>query len=205
MPWPTPGTESAWSSAMSAACGLPALVVAAALLGSFREAAHEAADLVQLAGRLEATLLRDDAAALAQGDPAELFATAVLVEIPRHGSHGTIFSCGHPPPLLGRRGSIDILETDDPAPPLNLGGLLATTCLPRRFAFRAGDQLLLYTDGVTETRDASGAFFPLLTWARDQLTTSPRQALNNLHHALLKHSGNNLNDDIAAIAIRKTT
>lgn len=185
--------------------GLPALVVAAAVLGSFREAAYEATDLTQLAKRLEVTLLRDDAATLAQGDPAELFATAVLVEIPRHGSHATIFSCGHPPPLLSRRGSIDILDTEDPAPPLNIGGLLTTTCRPRRFDFRAGDQLLLYTDGVTETRDATGEFFPLTIWARDQLTTSPRQALNNLHHALLEHSGDNLNDDIAAIAIRKTT
>ncbi|MGI5144187.1 PP2C family protein-serine/threonine phosphatase [Streptomyces sp. CA-106110] len=184
--------------------GLPALVVAAALLGSFREAAYEATDLTQLAKRLEATLLRGDATALAQGDPAELFATAVLVEIPRHGSHATIFSCGHPPPLLARHGNIDTLDTDDPAPPLNLGSLLTTPCHPQRFAFRAGDHLLLYTDGVTETRDATGAFFPLATWAQEQLTTAPRQVLNNLHHALLKHSGNNLNDDIAAIAIRKT-
>ncbi|MGI5518695.1 PP2C family protein-serine/threonine phosphatase [Streptomyces sp. CA-106131] len=184
--------------------GLPALVVAAALLGSFREAAYEATDLTQLAKRLEATLLRGDATALAQGDPAELFATAVLVEIPRHGSHATIFSCGHPSPLLARHGNIDTLDTDDPAPPLNLGSLLTTPCHPQRFAFRAGDHLLLYTDGVTETRDATGAFFPLTTWAQEQLTTAPRQVLNNLHHALLKHSGNNLNDDIAAIAIRKT-
>ncbi|MGW9032762.1 PP2C family protein-serine/threonine phosphatase [Streptomyces sp. NPDC055722] len=185
--------------------GLPALAVAAAVLGSFREAAYEATDLTQLATRLETTLLRDDAAALVQGDPAELFATAVLVEIPRHDSHATIFSCGHPPPLLGRHGSIDILDTDDPAPPLNLGGLRTTPCRPRRFAFQAGDQLLLYTDGVTETRDATGAFFPLATWAQEQLTTPPRQALNNLHHALLTYSGNNLSDDIAAIAILKTT
>jgi serine phosphatase RsbU (regulator of sigma subunit) len=104
--------------------GLPALAVAAAVLGSFREAAYEATDLTHLAERLEATLLRDDAAALAQGDSAELFASAVLVEVPRHGSHVTIFSCGHPPPLLGHRGSIDILDIDDPAPPLNLGSLL---------------------------------------------------------------------------------
>jgi stage II sporulation SpoE-like protein len=73
---------------------------------------------------------------------------------------------------------------------------------PRRFVFQAGDQLLLYTDGVTETRDANGAFFPLATWAREQLTTPPRQALNSLHHALLIYSGNNLIDDIA---ILKTT
>ncbi len=29
--------------------------------------------------------------------------------------------------------------------------------------------------------------------------------MNNLHQALLEHSGNNLNDDIAAVAILKTS
>jgi len=185
--------------------GLPALAVAAAVLGSFREAAYEAADLAQLATRLETTLLRDDAASLAQGDPAELFATAALVEIPRDGSHAAFLTCGHPPPLVGRRDGVELLATDDPAPPLNLGGLLTATSTPRRFAFRPGEQLLLYTDGVTETRDATGAFFPLAAWARDHLAAPPRQVLAGLHRALLKHSGNNLNDDIAAIAIVRTT
>ncbi|MFG3168696.1 PP2C family protein-serine/threonine phosphatase [Streptomyces sp. NPDC048200] len=185
--------------------GLPALAVAGAILGSFREAAYESTDLARLAERLEATLLRDDAASLAQGDPAELFATAVLAEIPRQGNTATILSCGHPPPLLDRQGAIAFLLTEDPAPPLNLGGLLTTTCRPSRFDFRPGDQLLLYTDGVSETRDATGTFFPLLAWAQDQMTAPARPPLNGLHRALLKHSGNHLNDDIAAIAVLKTS
>jgi serine phosphatase RsbU (regulator of sigma subunit) len=184
--------------------GLPALAVAAAVLGSFREAAYEAADLAELATRLETTLLRDDAASLAQGDPAELFATAALVEIPRDGGHAAFLTCGHPPPLIGRRDGVELLSTDDPAPPLNLGGLLTATSTPRRFAFRPGEQLLLYTDGVTETRDANGAFFPLASWAAGHLGAPPRQVLAALHRALLKHSGNNLNDDIAALAILRT-
>ncbi|MFB7498299.1 PP2C family protein-serine/threonine phosphatase [Streptomyces sp. NPDC056161] len=183
--------------------GLPALAAASAVLGSFREAAYEATDLTQIAGCLETTLCRDDAAALAQGDPAELFATAVLAEIPRHATHATILSCGHPPPLLGRHGEVHVLDSDDPGAPLNLGGLLTPTFRPRRFAFTTGDQLLLYTDGVTETRDAHGTFFPLTTWARDQLDKPPSQVLRSLHDALLEHSGDNLSDDIAAVAVRR--
>ncbi|WP_256090363.1 PP2C family protein-serine/threonine phosphatase, partial [Actinacidiphila rubida] len=125
--------------------GLPALAAAAAVLGSFREAAYEAETLTELAQCLETTLVRDDAS-LAHGDPAELFATAVLVQIPRDGSQAALLTCGHPPPLLGRRGSVELLDTDDPAPPLNLGGMLTAAATPRPFVFGAGDQLLLYTD-----------------------------------------------------------
>ncbi|MFJ9760526.1 PP2C family protein-serine/threonine phosphatase [Streptomyces sp. NPDC101149] len=128
------------------------------------------------------------------------------MEIPRCGSHVTVFSYGRPPSLRRRRnGTIDILDADDPAPALNLGGLPIAPCLPHRFTFRAGDQLLLYTDGFSETRNAGGAFFPLAAWAQKQLTAPPRQAVNNLQRALLEHGGNNLNDDIAAVAILKTS
>ncbi|MGW1304892.1 SpoIIE family protein phosphatase, partial [Streptomyces sp. NPDC002514] len=99
---------------------------------------------------------------------------------------------------------VHVLDTDDPSAPLNLGGLLTPTFHPRRFAFATGDQLLLYTDGVSETRAADGTFFPLTTWAHDQLDKPPWHVLKGLHHALLEHSGDNLNDDIAALAIRKT-
>ncbi len=85
------------------------------------------------------------------------------------------------------------------------GAAAHTPSRPRRFALQSGDHLLLYTDGVSETRDAAGAFFPLAAWAQKQLTTPPRQALSNLHQALLDHSGDNLNDDIAAIAILRTS
>ncbi|MGW2835558.1 SpoIIE family protein phosphatase [Streptomyces sp. NPDC001286] len=81
--------------------------------------------------------------------------------------------------------------------------LNSTVHRPRRFRFQPGDHLLFYTDGVTETRDAAGAFFPLATWAHDRLTPPSQQALENLHHALLERSGNKLNDDIAALTILK--
>ncbi|MFJ8723120.1 hypothetical protein [Streptomyces sp. NPDC093269] len=59
--------------------------------------------------------------------------------------------------------------------------------------------------GVSETRNARGAFLLLTAWAQKQLTAPPGQAVNNLHQALLEQSENNLNDDIAAIAILKTS
>jgi serine phosphatase RsbU (regulator of sigma subunit) len=187
--------------------GLTALAAAAAVLGSFREASYDAPALDRLAQRLETTLGRADAAVLAEGPAGELFVTAVLVEIPHRGTTGTLLSCGHPPPLIWRGGALgaEVLEYPDPAPPLNLGGILGKPWQPHRFAFGVGDRLLLYTDGVSETRDAAGTFFPLTAWARTQADEAPRQLLDNLLHALRRHSAGRLDDDIAALAVTRTS
>lgn len=179
--------------------GLPAVETAATLLGAFREAAHDEPDLVAVARRMEASMHRR-AARLAGNDMSERFVTAVFAEIPRH--HVVrIVNCGHPPPLLIRPDGVTELETADPAPPLNLGMLLTEAYRVDEYPFRPGDQLLLYTDGVTEARDPTGAFYPLrqrvLSWGPLQ----PRELLDRLHHDLLIYSNNRLHDDTAALAV----
>lgn len=179
--------------------GLPAVETAATLLGAFREAAHDEPDLVAVARRVEASMNRR-AAVLPGNDMGERFVTAVFAEIPRH--HVVrIVNCGHPPPLLIRPDGVTELETADPAPPLNLGMLLTEAYRVDEYPFRPGDQLLLYTDGVTEARDRTGAFYPLrqrvLSWGPLQ----PRELLDRLHHDLLIYSNNRLHDDTAALAV----
>nr|WP_268926862.1 SpoIIE family protein phosphatase [Streptacidiphilus fuscans] len=58
---------------------------------------------------------------------------------------------------------------------------------------------MLYTDGVSETRDPAGEFFQLTAWADDH----PRATTSDLHLALRQHSANNLTDDIAVLAVRR--
>ncbi|CAM5714079.1 membrane protein [Streptomyces canarius] len=70
------------------------------------------------------------------------------------------------------------------------------------YTFRPGDQLLLYTDGITETRDAAGSFYPLLQRLRSWSALPPRELLERLHRDLLAYSGDRLQDDIAALAVR---
>ena len=65
-----------------------------------------------------------------------------------------------------------------------------------------GDRIVLYTDGVTETRDSAGRFFPLLPWLREQGAVPPRRLLDLLHDRLLGHGGGCLDDDIAALVVR---
>ena len=72
--------------------GLAAVQTAAVVLGAFREAAHEAGGLAEIAAKIERSLDRQARD--------EEFVTAVLAQISAGGSEIQIVNCGHPPPLL---------------------------------------------------------------------------------------------------------
>jgi serine phosphatase RsbU (regulator of sigma subunit) len=141
--------------------GLGAVELATDVLGMFREQAHDACTLAELATRLDAGLGRG----LGRH---EEFVTALLVEIDPESGRTSIFNCGHPPPLLipaARDGAaarhVTLLEVPAPAPPLGLLALGDCSDAQLIHALQPDDQLLLYTDGVTEARDAKRAFYPL--------------------------------------------
>ncbi|MDX3072711.1 PP2C family protein-serine/threonine phosphatase [Streptomyces sp. MI02-7b] len=181
--------------------GLSAVGAAAAVTACFRESAHDEPDLRGIPPRLETSIARHSAT-FPGPDLPERFATAVLAEIPHGSGQVRILNCGHPPPLLIHRGEIRVLEPTMPSPPLNLARLIGDRYWIDTFAFAPGDQLLLYTDGVTETRDRTGAFFPLADWIRGQGRREPRELLDRLHQELLRYGGGRLGDDIAAVAVQ---
>ncbi|MET8325728.1 PP2C family protein-serine/threonine phosphatase [Streptomyces sp. NPDC005181] len=181
--------------------GLSAVGAASAVVSSFREAAYDEPDLRGIIHRLETSSARHSAAFPAQDLP-ERFATALLAEIPHGADHLRLLNCGHPPPLLMHHGEIRVLDPSTPSPPLNLATLLGHHYSIETVAFAPGDQLLLYTDGVTETRDRTGEFFPLPDWMRRQGPEPPRELLARLHRDLLHYSNGKLNDDISALAVR---
>ena len=181
--------------------GLPAVGAAAAVVNSFREAAYDEVDLGGLARRLEASSARYGAA-FPPEDLMERFATALLVEIPYEGGRLRLLNCGHPPPLLLHHGGLRELKPTDPSPLLNLAELIGDQYSIDTVEFAPGDQLLLYTDGVTEARNHGGEFFPLADWMGRQSATRPRDLLDGLHRDLLQYSSGGLDDDIAALAVR---
>ncbi|MFF3320951.1 PP2C family protein-serine/threonine phosphatase [Streptomyces sp. NPDC002889] len=182
--------------------GLPAVGAAAAVISCFREAAYDEPDLRGIIHRLETSITRYSVAFPAQDLP-ERFATAILAEIPHGSGHIRLLNCGHPPPLLVRRGEIHVLEPTATSPPLNLANLIGDHYCIDTVVFAPGDQILLYTDGVTETRDRTGEFFSLPDWMRRQDLAPPRELLDRLHRDLLRYSGGRLDDDIAALAVRR--
>ncbi|MEU6465748.1 PP2C family protein-serine/threonine phosphatase [Streptomyces sp. NPDC046976] len=179
--------------------GLLAVETAAALLGAFREAAHDEPDLAALALRMERSMTRR-AEHLGGSEIGERFVTAIFAEIPADGRIIRVVNCGHPPPLLIRADEVLELDNGCSGPPLNLGVLLPDPHHVDSYPFEPGEQLLLYTDGVTETRDASGTFYPLVQRLSSFGPLPPHELLERLHHDLLEYSGDNLQDDTAALA-----
>ncbi|MBB5932830.1 PP2C family protein-serine/threonine phosphatase [Streptomyces echinatus] len=184
--------------------GLNAVGEAAALMGAFQEAAHQHATLPALAGALDRSACRYSTQFLGVDDEAEEhFITALLLEIPDHGCVARLTHCGHPPPLLISRGQVRSVRSP-PAPPLGMCVLTRDVRTSHTFPFGAGDTLLMYTDGLVEARDSSGAFYPLEERLALWVRCHPDTLVECVQRDLLAHTGGALRDDAAILAIRRT-
>ncbi|MFJ8533597.1 PP2C family protein-serine/threonine phosphatase [Streptomyces sp. NPDC093591] len=174
--------------------GLAAVETAAVVLGAFREAAHDEPDLVGLGERLERSVDRE-----LEG---EKFVTAILAEI---GSEQEVvlLNYGHPAPMLVRRdGSADFPQPPSCSLPLGLGAHGGEGPKPYRVGFAPGEQLLLYTDGVTEARDEAGRFYPLDERAHLLKDPDAHRALEALREDLVQHAAGPHHDDAAMLLLR---
>jgi serine phosphatase RsbU (regulator of sigma subunit) len=165
--------------------GLDAVRMASIVLGSYRHVAYERSDLRAIVADL------DRAVARSVGD--EDFVTAALVE--ERGGTLTIVNCGHPAPLLLRRGEVIPLEPPASAPPLGFMPVVR----PRVERLEPGDRLLLYTDGLAEAR-REGQFFPTAERAWRLLGHGTvGDGLASLESALMEWVQGRLDDDIALV------
>jgi hypothetical protein len=190
--------------------GLGAVEAAAALLGTFREAAYHEPDLATVAERLETRMRRHRAHTVALGrDDGDRFATAVLLGFPeRESGVVEVVAFGHEPPLALGPGGVRPLPHGDGLP-LGFGDLAADGPPPvLRTALAAEETLLLVTDGVTEARDSAGAFYPLADDLAEALTRDPRTAeparlVAYVRDRTLRHCGGHLADDTTIFAVRR--
>ncbi|MBA0050734.1 serine/threonine-protein phosphatase [Streptomyces sp. AJS327] len=202
--------------------GLPAVATVAALLGTFREAAHDEPDLAGVLRRLERGLerhLSGTGCRDAGVEPlAEEFVTVLLLEARADGSFAAL-NCGHPwpyhlAPAAARAGPVAEAE---PLPPLGLFPLPVPLPRPSVLPLPPGDVLLLHTDGAEDARDAAGGAFDLAGALREVLAPGPAdsgegrapdpahpaEVVHRVRAALLRHSGGRLSDDVALFAVRR--
>ncbi|MGW0119961.1 PP2C family protein-serine/threonine phosphatase [Streptomyces sp. NPDC003327] len=181
--------------------GLGAVETASVLLGAFRSAVSDAPDLPALADRLDEGLARYGAWD-PDSDAAERFATVLLVELPDGQDVARLLSCGHPAPMLQHGATVSPVAFADPSLPVNLAGLADSDHHVEEVPFGPGDRLLLYTDGVSETRDGTGTFYPLETRLRGWVRSPAAQVPALLHRDLAAYGAEHgLDDDVAALLV----
>ncbi|MFB7371848.1 PP2C family protein-serine/threonine phosphatase [Streptomyces sp. NPDC056222] len=190
--------------------GLDAISEASLVLGAFRVTARRERELPELIGHLEAGVgsaeadeRADDVGMSVDDEAQEAFVTALVLDIPDHEPVVRLANCGHPSPLILRKGRVVALDSAEPNPPLGLAGVVSPAVAVESFPFDVGDVLLLYTDGVVEARDRNRAFYPLVerlaAWAGDD----PQTLLAHLRDDLHAYAGGHLGDDAALVAVER--
>ncbi|TRV78024.1 serine/threonine-protein phosphatase [Streptomyces sp. 130] len=183
--------------------GLPAIGVGFAVLGAFREAAIREPSLTAVVDRLEDAVVRQNAFAAQTGDT-ERFVTALVLGFDEDGRARAV-NCGHLLPRLLHDGVAVPVPLRRTSLPLGLAELSGEGRTAERLDFPPGATLLLFTDGVTEARDADGHFYPLdarlSRWAR----RSPQGVLDALEHDLEAFSDGVRRDDVAVLALRRSS
>lgn len=169
--------------------GIGAVEQAARVIRAFRQAAATRPTLPAVAEEMSSYLAPffDD----------EEFVTALLVDV-SDPMRVTLVSCGHPAPVLASPdGRVSLLES--PAGlPLGWRDDRAAHTAP----WSPGDRLLMYTDGLSEARDAHGEFLSPLSLAPAMTARPVDEALDHLLDGVRRHvPGGRLTDDLAVVLL----
>ncbi|MFE9727546.1 PP2C family protein-serine/threonine phosphatase [Streptomyces sp. NPDC005794] len=180
--------------------GLDAVAAVAVVIGAFREAAEQELSLEGVVQRLERALARENSR---RGglDSMEGFVTAVLAEIPAGSDTMRVVNRGHPEPLvLHADGALDVVSPTVPALPLGMG-LDVWPDRSDEWSLPAGAMFLAFTDGLSEARDAKGAFYDPADRLRGRLFPGPEELLSALTDDVRLHTGGRSTDDLALLAV----
>ncbi|GAB1688557.1 PP2C family protein-serine/threonine phosphatase [Krasilnikovia sp. M28-CT-15] len=161
--------------------GLRAGLATAVALAALRAARRDGQDLAGQA--------RTADTALGEEFTDARFVTAVLAELDMDTGVLQVLNAGHPAPLLLRAGRV-VGELDGGRrTPL---GVTEPHMQPAEHRLEPGDQILMYTDGITEARDATGELFGVDRLAdlavQHAATGLPApEIVRRLSHAVIEH------------------
>lgn len=148
---------------------------------------------------------RADELVSAQSGPLQ-FATAVLARLDTISGVLEYVLAGHPPPLLVRHGRVVKELTAPPRLPLGVTMLSGQPVEVAREQLEPGDRVLMYSDGITEARDADGTFFGeqrLVEFTEHAAASelSAPETLRRLALAVMEHQNGILQDDATLLLI----
>jgi hypothetical protein len=176
--------------------GMRAVVLASLALAAYRNARRAGSDLVATYHHIDQAVRDHDQRGLI---------TAVLAELDQRTGVLRVISAGHPSGIVIRGAkAVTVLPTPT-ALPVSLGNRRPPVVIEE--ALEPGDHVLLYTDGITEARDADGEHFGvdrLIEFATkavaDQLPLP--ETARRLVHTILEHQNDCLQDDATVLLIQ---
>ena len=168
--------------------GLDAIMLARQVLSAFRRNAVAVPAMEQVAGEVSRAIRPH----LGEED----FVTAVLAQVTSCGEL-TVVNCGHHPPLLCHGSTLRPLADRTTALPLGLEDHFTAFTA----SWSPGDRLLLYTDGLVESRDQHGEFLPEDQVAAALAAADCEQALDRLMTTVHRHTGGHGHDDMALLLL----
>jgi serine phosphatase RsbU (regulator of sigma subunit) len=179
--------------------GMTSAVLASLLIGAYRHGRRAGQDLPQLATSIDA------ATRTFPGPPT--FATALLARLDLRSGVLTWMTCGHPAPLIVRGGTVLPAVDVTPGVPLGLGALGDVVGTVTDVALEPGDGILLFTDGVVESRDPDGEYFGEQRlqdlFAREhQAGGPPSEVVRRLVRSSVAHARTRLRDDATMLYLR---
>ncbi|MFI2781032.1 PP2C family protein-serine/threonine phosphatase [Streptomyces sp. ALB3] len=179
--------------------GLPAIGAGFAALGAFREAAVREPELTAVADAVEAAVVRHNAFSAETGET-ERFVTALLLGFDGSDRVQAV-NCGHLPPRLLHDGAASVVALHRTSVPLGMADLSSEPRAVEWLSFPPGSALMVFTDGVTEARDATGVFYPFDERLGEWVGRGPDQVLHALQADLQSFSGGVRRDDVAVLVL----
>lgn len=179
--------------------GLTSAVLASLLMGAYRHGRRAGQSLPELVTSIDSAVRR-----FPSNTP---FATALLARLDLASGLLSWTTCGHPQPIVVRRGAtlreVDVVTNL----PLGLGQLVAATGELVEVSLEPGDGVLLYTDGVVDARNLDGEYFGVERLrdllAREHLAGgAPQEVVRRLVRSALEHAGSIVRDDASLLYLR---
>ncbi len=152
-----------------------------------------------------ATLVKQLNLALKENLPQSKFVTLFLGRLDTRSGVIEYVNAGHTPPLyLSRSGAVELTESD-----LLLGVVTQAEFVNRKLQLEPGDSLILFTDGVTEARNAADVDLApdVIGNFLVPLHGSPAKMIADaVNDAVLGHVGNadHLDDDVTLVVVSRS-